>query len=499
MRVLVTGATGLVGSAAVRALLAAGCSVRLFARHATTEGVRFKKEGQEAGSNVELRDGSIASPLDVSGLAADCDAVLHTAGIAEESGPEATFELVNVGGTDHLLAEAERAGVRRFVYVSSLGADRGASAYHASKRQAETLVRGFSREWVVCRPGNIYGPGDEVISMLLQIVRSSPVAPVIDSGDQPFQPLWADDLGKALAEAVARPGLAGRTLLLAGPEVTTTNDLIDRLARLTGKEPLRLPVPSPLAALGAQAAALLGIRPPVTEDKLVMLQEGNVIPAGEPNGVLELGVTPLALDEGLRRLLTGQPEQLPRAGEDRLGGPLMRRLYRAHLGGVRRQRRELFQDFHRRFFEFVPEATVRPVGAAAQKPLETGATLTLSLPLRGEVQVRVAEVSDESLTLVTVAGHPLAGTNTFRFTGDPERGLHFQVETVDRAATPLDQLTMFPLGNFLKGWTWQTVVQRTAEAMGALRPVRVETSEEALTGEEERKAVDAMQRMVAAI
>jgi nucleoside-diphosphate-sugar epimerase len=492
MKVLVTGGTGVVGAAAVRSLLAAGHSVRLFSRHARRDAERWQ------GADVTAKEGSVANASEVAGAAEGCDAVLHIAGIVEERPPQVTFDAVNVGGTRNLLAEAEVAGVKRFVHISSLGADQGASAYHVSKRQAEELVRRFPGDWLILRPGNVYGPGDEVLSYLLQVVRAAPAVPVIDGGDQPFQPLHAEDLGAALAVAttqIHRTDLSRRVLLLAGPEVTTTQDVLDRLARLTGRDPVRLPVPAPLAALGAQAASLLGVRVPLNDDKITMLREGNVIPPGEVNALTEiLGVTPTPLDEGLRRLASTQPEQLQGTGT------LIRRRYWAFLPGAQRTPRDLFAELRRRFFELVPESTVRDAGeATGHSELEPGSVLTLSLPLRGDVQVRIVEVTDTELTLVTVAGHPLAGSNTFRFAGTPGVDLRFEVETCDRSATLLDELAMVPFGGFLKRFTWTTVVEETARMAGALPPVEVQTEEHPLTGEEEKAAVADLEKRVGSL
>lgn len=484
MKVLVTGGTGVIGTAAVRALLAAGHSVRLFSRHAASDAARWD-------SKVETHEGSISSTAEVSKAAKGCDAVLHIAGIAEENPPELTFEKVNVDGTRNLLLEAQRAGVKRFVYVSSLGADRGRSSYHASKLRAEDLTRTFPGEWLICRPGNVYGPGDEVISFLLQVVRSSPAAPVIAGGDQPFQPLYAEDLGAALAIAVERRDLENQVLLLAGPEVTTTHDVLDRLARLTGKDPVRIPVPAAVASLGAQMASLFGIRVPVDDNKIDMLMEENVIPPGEVNALTAiLGVTPTSLDEGLRRLATSQPEQLQGVG----AFPLTLRHSIAPLRSVRRPPAELFAEFRRFFFDIVPESTMGPVHAPN---LERGATLTLSLPLRGHVQVRVAEITDTSLTLVTLAGHPLAGSVTFRFLGTPGEDLRFEVETCERPSSLPDFLMMFPIGTVLQSWNWNTVARRTAELVGEPSPAEVTTDQRELTDEEERTAQSDLQQKVA--
>lgn len=487
MKVLVTGGTGVVGAAAVRAVLAAGHQVRLFSRHAREDADRWRGE-------IEVRPGSIGSPLDVAGIAEGCDAILHIAGIAEEKPPEVTFARVNVGGTQHLVSEAERAGVKRFVYVSSLGADTGTSAYHVSKLQGEQIVRGFRGDWLICRPGNVFGPGDEVISFLLQTVRAAPVAPVIDFGDQPFQPLWADDLGAALAVAVEREDLSGRVLLLAGSEVTDTRDLLNRLARLTGRQPVQIPIPSVLASIGAQAASLLGVHVPLDDNKLTMLQEGNVIPRGEVNALTDiLSIRATPLDEGLMQLANSQPEQLEGTGD------LVRRRFWTRLDGVTRYPKELFQEFRQRFFELAPEATLRSASEPVEdRRVEPGSTLTLELPLRGHVQVRIVEVTNTSMTLVTLAGHPLAGANTFRFEGIPGHDLRFEVETCDRSATALDEIAMRTLGLFLKRWTWATLVERTAKAFGSPDPIELQTSEETLNEEAERQALQDIERKIAA-
>src|SRR5262249_25707125 len=149
-----------------------------------------------------------------------------------------------------VLAEAERAMVPRFVYVSSLGADRGQSAYHKSKYAAEQLVRMYEGEWVILRPGNVYGPGDAVVSVVLRMIRALPAVPLVGDGEQRFQPIWYRDLGQAIAQSVYRYDIARRAFDLAGADVTTMRDLFDRLERITNRSPLRVPLPSFLVSLG---------------------------------------------------------------------------------------------------------------------------------------------------------------------------------------------------------------------------------------------------------
>ena len=197
VNVLVTGGTGVVGRATVDALLDRGHEVRLFSRHAADD-------VKEWPHRVEAYPGDVANEVEVRGAAEGCDAVIHLTAIVAESPPDVTFEKVNVLGTQHLVREAERAGVRRFIYVSSLGAERGESAYHRSKLRGEEVTRTFQGDWLVVRPGNVYGTGDEQLSLILRMVRTLPAVPVITGGDKPFQPIWASDAGMALALAVER-------------------------------------------------------------------------------------------------------------------------------------------------------------------------------------------------------------------------------------------------------------------------------------------------------
>ncbi len=470
MKVLVTGGTGVVGGATVRELVRRGHEVRLFSRHA-------KHDVAEFGGKVEAREGSVGTALDVRGVAEGCEAVLHVAGIVRESAPEATFEKVNVDGTRLMLEEAARAGVRRFVYVSSLGAERGASDYHTSKRRAETVVRESELAWTIVRPGNVYGPGDEVVSLLLTMLRTLPAIPVIDDGDQPFQPIWAPDLAKALATVLERPDLVHRELDVAGEEVTTTNELLDRFERITDTSRPRVPVPSWLASTSARLASAFGVSTPVNTDQITMLIEGNIIPADRPNALTDvLHVEPTPLDEALRLLADAQPEKLPSEGV----GRLFRRRYWADIEGSRYDVEQLSAMFRNRFNELTPDGTME-LGTEPGTPtrITEGATLTMDLPLRGTVQVRVEEVTPRAITFVTLEGHPLAGAIRFLFErrGDAVR---FEVQTYDRAGSTVDRLAMSTFGRVLKGATWVKLVEAVIEESGGTAPDGVETDSEAL-------------------
>lgn len=474
MHVLVTGGTGVIGKPAVDTLLRQGHTVRLLSRHADRDRGLWN-------GGVEAHKGSVGSDADVRGAADGCDAVLHIAGIVDEIPPEVTFANVNVRGTRRIVDEAARAGVRRFVYVSSLGADTGKSQYHDSKRAGEDIARSFPGDWLILRPGNVYGRGDQVISLLLKMVRTLPVVPVIGGGDQPFQPIAADDLGAALALAV-QPGTPSREVLeLAGAEQVTMDDLLDLLGRITDTRPARFPVPEVLAMAGAQLADRIGMEVPINADQILMLLEENVIRPGRPNALTEVfGITPTPLAEGLAKLADTLPEKVPDQGV----GPLQRQRYWADIRGSRLSADQLFDLVREQFYSLVPEGLLE-VGAEPGTPvsLEEGSTLTLAVPLRGHIQVRVEEVADRAITCATVEGHHLAGI--IRYLVTEEGGaLRFEVRSYSRPSRLLDAVGMVTLGHWLQRTTWERTVEEVVRRSGGQAEDGVQTEETMLTEEE---------------
>jgi nucleoside-diphosphate-sugar epimerase len=474
MRILVTGGTGVVGTGTVTELLRRGHTVILVSRHAGAD-------AQQWPPGVVARECDVTDAAGLRGAADGCDVVLHMAGIVAESPPDSTFENVNVQGTKNLLVEAERAGVKRFVFVSSLGAENGESGYHRSKREGEQAVRGFRGAWTICRPGNVYGPGDEQISVLLRMVRgASPIVPKVGDGDQPFQPLWWEDAAHALAEVAERDELARRELDLAGQEVTSQNDLIRRFSVMTGRDVHSVALPGIIASLGAKAVSHFGWDVGFTVDQLQMLREGNVIAPGATNALTEiLQIEPTPLDAGLRALCDLQPEQLSNDGV----GSLKRKRYWADITGCSWTPETLFKHFLTHFDQVMPVFVEVSPEPASRVEIDKGETLTLSLPMRGHVQVRVTALDARRVTMLTLAGHPLAGAVRFlcEQRGDAVR---FQVEVYDRAANVVDLVAMRTLGDRLQSHTWSKVVERMIERSGGVASAGVESDSKTLNEDE---------------
>jgi NADH dehydrogenase len=476
-----------VGRATIDALLARGHEVRLFSRHAQDDAKEWKHR-------VEAFPGDISNEVEVREAANGCEAVVHLTAIVAESPPDATFEKINVNGTRNLVREAERASVRRFVYASSLGADRGESPYHRSKLRGEEIARTFDGKWVIVRLGNVYGNGDEQLSLILKMVRSLPAVPVISGGDRPFQPIWADDAGAALALSAERDDLAGRVLELAGPEQTTFDDVVQRFARITKRDPIRLPVPVPLASMALRAANALGADLPVDSGQLTMLSEGNVVTSAAGNALTTVfGLPGTRLDDGLGMLADSQPEQLPHEGV----GALRRKRFWADIEGSRLGPEALFRHFVSHFAECTPWHMDLDAEPGTPRVPELGATLTIALPLRGNVQIRIVELEARRMTVCTVAGHPLAGA--VRFLSEA-RGPHvrFEVQVYDRAANVADWLVMNPIGARLQNATWRETVERVVKESGGRATGGVEHEFATLDAEQAREVNEWLERLVVA-
>jgi NADH dehydrogenase len=462
----------------VDALLARGHDVRLFSRNA-------RDDVAEWAHRVDAFPGDVSNEVEVREAADGCEAVIHLTAIVVESPPESTFEKVNVVGTRNLVREAERAGVRRFVYVSSLGADRGESPYHRSKLRGEEVTRTFDGNWIIVRPGNVYGQGDEQLSLILKMVRTLPAVPIIAGGDRPFQPIWAGDAGEVLALAAERDDLAGRVLEVAGPEQTTFDNVVERLARLTKRDPIRLPVPVPLASMALRAANALGADLPVDSGQLTMLGEGNVVTSPSGNALTTVfGLAGTKLDTGFAMLADSQPELLPEEG----------------IGALRRKRLSpemLFRHFVSHFADCTPWHVNLEAEPGTPKVPELGVVLTISLPLRGNVQIRIVELEERRMTVCTVEGHPLAGA--VRFLAEARgAAVRFEVQVYDRAANLVDWLVMNPIGARLQNATWRETVERVLKESGGRAPRGVEHEFSKLDAAQAREVNDWLEGLVLA-
>jgi uncharacterized protein YbjT (DUF2867 family) len=266
-RVWVTGATGYLGTRIVPALTARGHDVVALVR----DSARAARRRELAG--CRLHAGDLLSPLTLRGAADGVDTVVHLVGILRERGAQ-TFESVVVDGTAAVVAEARRAGVRRLLLVSAVGADPDdPEPYFRSKGRAEDLVRASGLEWLVLRCSVVLGEGGEFLRLLRRLTGPLPVVPVPGHGRYRLQPVHVADVAELVARACERAAAWNATYPVCGPRVYELRELLRRVA---GRRPrLFLPVPWALLWTGAAFMQWLLPSPPVTRGELAMLARGS--------------------------------------------------------------------------------------------------------------------------------------------------------------------------------------------------------------------------------
>jgi UDP-glucose 4-epimerase len=258
--VALTGATGFIGQHLLRELPKRGYRLRVLLRRPGTVPI-------DCASAVV---GDLARPQNMAEALADTDAVIHSAGIAHAmSGvPEDDYRALNTESTIGLARAAQRAGVRRFIFLSSIRAQCGPTAekvqtedmppqptdaYGRSKLAAEQGLSGLDLDWVALRPVVVYGPGVKGnVAQLMRLARSPFPLPLAGL-TAPRSLLAVDNLVGAIACVLAIPQPLRRPLIVADPEPLTLPGMIAALRRGLGRRPGLFPVPSSLLRLACQA------------------------------------------------------------------------------------------------------------------------------------------------------------------------------------------------------------------------------------------------------
>lgn len=266
--ILVTGATGFIGSEILRRASRRGWRVRGLARHPD------RAEALGRLPHVELFRGEITEADDLDEAMEGVDAVVHLVGIIIPT-REQGFEEVHVGGTRAALEAAARAGVPRFVHMSALGAPEGrdATPYFRTKWEAEEAVRKSALSTTIFRPAPVFGRDSELFGPLARVVRWIPVIPLPGGGRQRLQPIWVGDVAECFLQAARMERSPEPAYEAGGPEILELREVVEVLAEAMRRRPPGIvPVPvGPLKALAGLGEKALP-NPPVTADQLRMLE-----------------------------------------------------------------------------------------------------------------------------------------------------------------------------------------------------------------------------------
>jgi len=219
---LLTGATGTIGLSLLRRLTAAGTPVRCLVRDPRRLGAQRVR--------VQIALGDLADPFSFRHALRGVDTVVHLASVTRDQPAGSIEELAGIAGW-RLVRAAERAGVERFVFFSTLGASTRSSArLLRAKAIAERAVVESSLPYTVFAPSMVYSPSDPFMT-LLERMSLLPVMPISGAGRAGFQPIWAEDVADCVIAALPGGPMAGQALgsryELAGPETLTYAEIVE--------------------------------------------------------------------------------------------------------------------------------------------------------------------------------------------------------------------------------------------------------------------------------
>ncbi|HEY7152139.1 MAG TPA: NAD-dependent epimerase/dehydratase family protein [Solirubrobacterales bacterium] len=323
MRVFLTGGTGFIGGHVARQLRERGDDV-----HAL---VRSPEKGAElTGLGCELVAGTLADKEVIRAGMSGCDAVIHGAAMYEVGIPESEHRAMyeaNVIGTENVLRAALEAGVERVVYISTVGAfgntkgqvvdesyqhpGSGYTSYYEetkveAHRVAKRLIAEENLPCVIVQPGGVYGPDDHSAlgRQMNQFLAGR--MPMIAFPDLGMNMVHVDDVAAGVLLALDR-GKAGESYVLGG-QITTMRELIDTLARVTGRKPPKRALPTSLmkamTPLGPVVGKMMNQGPNLRE--LISSADNVTFWAKHDRAMSELGYSPRGLEQGLRDTLEAE-------------------------------------------------------------------------------------------------------------------------------------------------------------------------------------------------
>ena len=284
---LVTGASSEMGSALLRQLLNnSDLKIRAMV-HRSLVNV----------SGCEIRPGNLKNKGLLVRALSGVDTVVHMAALTKSTRESDYFE-VNVSGTKNLIDACLESGVKKIIYISSSAASLHGGGYSRSKLEAEQSIKKSGMKWLILRPSEVYGQREgDSINRLIRWIQRYIFVPVIGAGTCKLSPVFIDDVVSAIAVSIFNKELENETIVLAGPEELTYDDLVDRVAAYFGVKRFKLHLPAGLIRLGITVMPKLGMNILVPDQisRLLCNKSFSIDLAKE-----KLDYSPRVLEEGIK-------------------------------------------------------------------------------------------------------------------------------------------------------------------------------------------------------
>jgi NADH dehydrogenase len=292
--VTVFGGSGFIGRYVVRALAKRGHRIRVAVRRPDLAG-HLQPLGMVG--QIKAIQANVRYRWSVDRALEGADAAVNLVGILFEAGRQ-TFDAVQAFGPRAIGEAARAAGVVDAVHVSAIGADRPSTiGYIRSKWEGEEGILEAFPDAVIMRPSIAFGPEDDFFNRFAAMARISPLLPLI-GGETLFQPVFAGDIGEAIARAVDGKARRGAVYELGGPETLSFRECLERMLAVTKRRRALVPIPfGPARIMGRIGQHMPGR--PLTLDQVRMLQFDNVVSqaARDEGRTLEgLDIEPTPLD-----------------------------------------------------------------------------------------------------------------------------------------------------------------------------------------------------------
>lgn len=280
-RVLVLGGTGFVGRSLCEQLVRAGWKVTVPTRRMTHARVVQHLPG------LDVLPANVHDAAELLRLLPGHDAVVNLVAILH--GNATAFERAHVALPRQLALACQTTGVRRLVHVSALGADaQGPSMYQRSKAAGEAVLQAAGLDLTLLRPSVIFGANDRFLNLFARLQAVFPLMPLAGAHTR-FQPVWVEDVARAVVACLHQPPTVGQTIECAGPDVLTLAELVQLAGRHGSRARPVLPLPLGLGRLQAALMELAPGEPMMSRDNVDSMRVDNVASGGLP-GLSSLGI-----------------------------------------------------------------------------------------------------------------------------------------------------------------------------------------------------------------